>query len=451
MCVMTKKRYWIVFFCLYFFVASAHSGQLAFRNQADGNNKKFYYTFTPNTSQFTYNASFMLANQVIDEAYNLIPPLSTIISNIYGRLPLEAKQFADAQLAPWRTQYKVLVEETQSRIAHLLHNSAYPPTITARCPEQAFVYSAHSTQNNFRYGIETQSCRFVLNDKRSNQLLQERIRSLVASANNDLPENESIVFNVTNSGYSLRSRASPVGKQRFAALKESIVREQQIRTAETTRVRTVWQEIVQQHKAFFQKAQQAIPNILTSIDTDVERSVNETYANYYLRSTSTSSGFVLQLDYRRIAQHFAPSMHNVAQTFNTSRSIRTSVERMLLFAQTIPYSRLQGREVSGFQGYLTPPALLDANKGDCDSKSVLVLALARALFPNLPSLLILIEEHAFVAFAVPAKAGDMVFTHQGVDYVVAEPAGPATSPLGKASKQSTNALANGAIEAVIVF
>ena len=104
-----------------------------------------------------------------------------------------------------------------------------------------------------------------------------------------------------------------------------------------------------------------------------------------------------------------------------------------------------------FYCFLTAYALLDKNKGDCDSKSVALLALLQALLPDLETALVLIPKHAFIAIAVPIEAGDKTITYQGRQYVAAEVAGPGLYKLGQIGKDSQKAVKNNSFDKIINF
>ena len=58
-------------------------------------------------------------------------------------------------------------------------------------------------------------------------------------------------------------------------------------------------------------------------------------------------------------------------------SDRELLEKALSFLQSIPYDTLQNRDLESFTGFLPAYYLLDKNIGDCDSKSVALLSIAK--------------------------------------------------------------------------
>ena len=132
-------------------------------------------------------------------------------------------------------------------------------------------------------------------------------------------------------------------------------------------------------------------------------------------------------------------------------SDRELLEKALNFLQSIPYDTLQNRDLESFTGFLPAYSLLDKNIGDCDSKSVALLSIAKTLAPQIESIMVLIPKHAFLAFAVPAKLEDQTILYQGKRYVVAEVAGPAVLPLGQVGKTSESAIRKNVFEEILSF
>lgn len=99
--------------------------------------------------------------------------------------------------------------------------------------------------------------------------------------------------------------------------------------------------------------------------------------------------------------------------------------RALSFVQAIPYER---RSDAG-DSYRRPLAILDGDRGDCDSKAVLYLALVKEAFPEVSAALFYIPGHLYVGLDLKGQ-GTRVDSG-GHSYLVAEPAGPGMLPLGR--------------------
>lgn len=148
----------------------------------------------------------------------------------------------------------------------------------------------------------------------------------------------------------------------------------------------------------------------------------------------------LQPDHARLVddytRHLAPVAAALAHDLDLGDpdDQRTFARRALCLVQSIPYEeRERGKD---YAGYRRPLAVLAHKKGDCDSKSVLYLAILRAALPDLPVAMMYIPNHAFVAVGLERQEGDLCVRVCGTKMIVAEPVGPARTALGDAGKRS---------------
>jgi hypothetical protein len=122
---------------------------------------------------------------------------------------------------------------------------------------------------------------------------------------------------------------------------------------------------------------------------------------------------------------------------------RVFAKRALAMVQNIPYEKgRDGRD----KGFRLPMSLLAKNRGDCDSKATLYLALLKAAHPTLDTSFIYIKGHAFVGLGLKPKSGDVTFEADGRTWVIAEPVGPALSPIGQAGRKSERKAKRGKID-----
>jgi hypothetical protein len=136
--------------------------------------------------------------------------------------------------------------------------------------------------------------------------------------------------------------------------------------------------------------------------------------------------------YARIARDALPGLAPLAQALRAQvRGLpkRDALSRALAFVQTIPYDPLNDRAKD--PGLLPPLVMLADNRGDCDTKSVAFAALAHLLYPQVPSTLVLVPHHALLALGLEPRPGDRVIHSLGRDWVLTEPVGPATPPVGE--------------------
>lgn len=125
------------------------------------------------------------------------------------------------------------------------------------------------------------------------------------------------------------------------------------------------------------------------------------------------------------------------------QNIRKATNYVLGFVQSIPYSTLESRLTSSGAGFSPPLRVLWENQGDCDSKMTLTAALLRALMPRIEMALLYIDGHAFIGINIPAEAGEITIEHEQINYLLAEPTGPALLPLGKLAAESELAINQG--------
>ena len=154
----------------------------------------------------------------------------------------------------------------------------------------------------------------------------------------------------------------------------------------------------------------------------------------------------LSYDHARIAADRADAVAPVASALRRgTRSQREFVGRALRFSQSIPYQHGRRGQDSGFQ---RPLALLARNKGDCDGKSALFLALLRAELPTVPLAMVYVPGHALVGVGIKPMKGDQTFRHEGTTYVLAEPVGPGAFPMGTTARENRRAARKGTVRVV---
>lgn len=153
-------------------------------------------------------------------------------------------------------------------------------------------------------------------------------------------------------------------------------------------------------------------------------------------------------DYARIAERALPTLSPLALALAAQLRglpVHTGLTRAMAFIQTIPYDRLSDRATDA--GFLPPLVMLAENRGDCDTKSVAFAVLAHLLYPQVPSALILVRNHAFLGLGLTPQPGDRSIQYDRRTWVLAEPVGPAVLPVGQIGAESQAAL--GRITAVV--
>lgn len=154
---------------------------------------------------------------------------------------------------------------------------------------------------------------------------------------------------------------------------------------------------------------------------------------------------VIMPDHKRITQMYVNRMRPLALAIAREAGYdkRRVLNYALGFMQTIPYDELLRRDTSNGAGFATPIEIFERNRGDCDSKSVALLSMMRALYPNMRMMMVYIPQHTFVAFEVPYDTQDVALRIGNRNFVLAEPVGPRILPLGQVDDKSLAALQSG--------
>ena len=121
---------------------------------------------------------------------------------------------------------------------------------------------------------------------------------------------------------------------------------------------------------------------------------------------------------------------------------RAFAELALGFVQSIPYEQASKQR----DRYRRPLSLLGRNRGDCDSKSTLFLALVHQAWPELDLAMVYIPGHAFVGLGIEPERGEDTLRGDERSWLLAEPVGPDTKPLGEVGKKSRRKARRGRVD-----
>ncbi|WAJ70007.1 hypothetical protein [Catenovulum adriaticum] len=161
--------------------------------------------------------------------------------------------------------------------------------------------------------------------------------------------------------------------------------------------------------------------------------------HYYMEFTNSSATTMIKPDHIRIAQTAQPlftELNKKAEVQLKKMNIKQFINFYLGWLQSIPYSTLEDRVTSQGAGFNPPNRLLLENQGDCDSKSTLFISLMRNFFARLEMVMVYLPNHALVGLKMPYQAKDEFINIDGINYVLAEPTGPALMKLGQISDSS---------------
>lgn len=121
-------------------------------------------------------------------------------------------------------------------------------------------------------------------------------------------------------------------------------------------------------------------------------------------------------------------------------------ELALGFVQSIPYEQASKQR----DRYRRPLSLLGRNRGDCDSKSTLYLALLHQAWPELPLAMVYIPGHAFVGLGLEPQQGQAKLRDDARDWLLAEPVGPQLMPVGEVGKKSKRRARRGRVDLMVL-
>ncbi|GAC31801.1 hypothetical protein GPLA_0885 [Paraglaciecola polaris LMG 21857] len=141
-----------------------------------------------------------------------------------------------------------------------------------------------------------------------------------------------------------------------------------------------------------------------------------------------------------VLKPFAQAMYLEA---SESGDMRAFLNLLLSWLQSIPYDDLENRLSSNGAGFSPPLALLSNNRGDCDSKSVLMASVIRALFPQIELVMLYLPNHALLGIAIPLVDDEQGLQIAGEPYVLMEPTGPALMSLNETASSSQRAIDTG--------
>lgn len=156
--------------------------------------------------------------------------------------------------------------------------------------------------------------------------------------------------------------------------------------------------------------------------------------NFYHRYQSITGTEAIKPDHLRIVDLSVDDVEAIANAFKTTFSDvggRKQLEYLLSFIQSIPYDTLTSRIESNGAGFSPPLRLIYNNKGDCDSKTALMAAVAKKMFPSLQIALIFLSDHALIGFQLPHVKSEAWVKIDGLDFLLSEPTGPAQIPFAQ--------------------
>ena len=171
------------------------------------------------------------------------------------------------------------------------------------------------------------------------------------------------------------------------------------------------------------------------------------YKNYYEQYRTKLNEKAIKPDHLRYVgestRALIPLSQAIYEKLNASSDAREYINLMLAWIQSIPYSTLTDRVTTNGSGFLPPISLLNQNKGDCDSKTVLAAAIIRAFLPAVQMRIIFLNNHALLGVSLNVGNNDQSIMIDGIPFVLMEPTGPAKMKLGEIGDDSFRAINQG--------
>lgn len=184
------------------------------------------------------------------------------------------------------------------------------------------------------------------------------------------------------------------------------------------------------------KSREKINEVIAGLKEVQQKAMDEYVKSHYYSYISDSK---IKPDHARIAKAYVAPMRPVAQAIADkvgNNDYREVTNFTLSFLQAVPYDFLRSRWTSNGAGFQMPYAFLATNKGDCDTKSVVLASILRNFYPRLRMVMVYTPGHAFIGLAIPVKKGDMALQIKGTTFVLAEPVGPHQAPIGIVAEKS---------------
>ena len=138
-------------------------------------------------------------------------------------------------------------------------------------------------------------------------------------------------------------------------------------------------------------------------------------------------------DFTEHVIHYSKDLHPLVEALGgPTKNPRKFANKALSFVQSIPYEK----RALVANIYRRPLSILARNKGDCDSKTVLFLAIMHAAYPEMPLTLVRIPGHIYGGLGIEPKQGDVRLRRKGHTWVGVEPVGPAIRNVGGLGSKS---------------
>lgn len=159
---------------------------------------------------------------------------------------------------------------------------------------------------------------------------------------------------------------------------------------------------------------------------------------YYTELQQPTGERVIVPDHARLMQASLNALLPVATAWHSklvNLPTRLSLQMLSSWVQQIPYQDLSDRRHADGNDFSPPLKLLRQNRGDCDSKAILLAALLRLLVPEMRLAIIYLPGHAILAVQLTPTDNDKTVTLEGRSYILVDATGPAELAPGELAQQ----------------
>lgn len=191
------------------------------------------------------------------------------------------------------------------------------------------------------------------------------------------------------------------------------------------------------------KSQAQLDAAVKAVDAEYDKKLHDYMTSKGFR---LEKGGVVRVDMPAVVRNNGPLIKALALTFErlaAQRRYRSAdiIGAVLSFVQTAMHYRQPDPVYKGKHtgGLLPPITAVLLGWGDCDTKTA-VLASILSNWAQMRMVGISVPDHYLMAVLQIPDKGDMFVEHQGLQYVLVEPAGPAWLPPGRVAEETVNQL-----------
>ena len=455
---MIKKIFLFFFFILTFSHLNAINLELTTQETKDK------IAFSYNFYDFLRNKQsvfFELSKNFIQQSEKEIPSLKYLHQAIHTDLPNNFYKIAEENFKEIEKDYYYHLSDIQE-IIRKAKNDLEGFTLDYECPDKIVNYQIEFIKGkNFAYQISLNllPCSFDLNSNEAYQILLNKIQNSIQQTKKSIPAEITYLIHKNKSGFNVSYEIPVFSKEKQKKILQKIEKNnkkiedlQNKFNSQQTSFKKYFQEITETNELFLKKMHAKNEKILPKILQEINKIQEQEYQKHYLKVEKTKQGYTISPDYKKLVLKYKPQMEPVSfALYDSYLQQRQMANKILNFLQSIDYNTLQKRDLEYFSGFYTPPTLFYKNEGDCDSKAVAFLSIAKNLFQNTKAIIVLIPGHAFIGIEIDSEKKDETLVYKGINYVLAEVAGPAITPFGVLSSRSKSAIKKKEINEVIVF